>query len=213
MHDPASSDAPRPSTPAGGAPQSTGTQYVADSEVHLLDRLAVLYRYRRLCVTVFVLTTSAMIIQGYTNVQMFQAQARLEINDERSTAVPGLQNDQNTYYEDPFKSAGKFDYVMANPPFNVNKVDKAKLETDPRFPFGLPTADNANYIWIQAFYSALSHTGRAGFVMANSAADASGSELEIRKKLMAESISNWRRIKSRCPEDVVALITRASQEC
>src|SRR5439155_7419101 len=85
-------------------------------------------------------------------------------------AVHGLEgqvSQSNTYYEDPFRSVGQFDYVMANPPFNVNKVDKAKLEPDPRFPFGLPSADNANYIWIQAFYSALSLTGRAGFVMAN----------------------------------------------
>src|SRR5207245_6006579 len=89
-------------------------------------------------------------------------------------------------YEDPFKSVGQFDYVMANPPFNVNKVDKAKLEGDPRFPFGLPKADNANYIWIQAFYSALNSKGRAGFVMANSAADAGGSELEIRKRLITD---------------------------
>ena len=104
-------------------------------------------------------------------------------------AVHGLEgqvSQSNTYYEDPFKSVGQFDYVMANPPFNVNKVDKAKLEGDPRFPFGLPKADNANYIWIQAFYSALNNKGRAGFVMANSAADAGGSELEIRKKLLAE---------------------------
>jgi len=104
-------------------------------------------------------------------------------------AVHGLEgqvSQSNTYYEDPFKSVGQFDYVMANPPFNVNKVDKAKLEGDPRFPFGLPKADNANYIWIQAFYSALNADGRAGFVMANSAADAGGSELEIRKKLIAD---------------------------
>ena len=104
-------------------------------------------------------------------------------------AVHGLEgqiSQSNTYYEDPFKAAGQFDYVMANPPFNVNKVDKAKLEGDKRFPFGLPKADNANYIWIQAFYSSLNDKGRAGFVMANSAADAGGSELEIRKKLIAE---------------------------
>jgi type I restriction enzyme M protein len=104
-------------------------------------------------------------------------------------AVHGLEgqvSQSNTYYEDPFKSAGQFDYVMANPPFNVNRVDKAKLEGDSRFPFGLPKADNANYIWIQAFYSALNDKGRAGFVMANSAADAGGSELEIRKKLVTE---------------------------
>src|SRR5256886_2338814 len=104
-------------------------------------------------------------------------------------AVHGLEgqvSQSNTYYEDPFKSVGQFDYVMANPPFNVNKVDKAKLEGDARFPLGLPKADNANYLWIQAFYSALNRKGRAGFVMANSAADASGSELEIRKKLISE---------------------------
>jgi type I restriction enzyme M protein len=104
-------------------------------------------------------------------------------------AVHGLEgqiSQSNTYYEDPFKATGQFDYVMANPPFNVNKVDKPKLEGSKRFPLGLPKADNANYIWIQAFYSALNDKGRAGFVMANSAADAGGSELEIRKKLIAE---------------------------
>ena len=84
----------------------------------------------------------------------------------------------NTYYEDLHDSVGKFDFVMANPPFNVDKIDKTKLEDDPRLPFGLPRADNGNYIWIQAFYSALNATGRAGFVMANSASDARGSELE-----------------------------------
>jgi type I restriction enzyme M protein len=104
-------------------------------------------------------------------------------------AVHGLEgqiSQSNTYYEDPFKSVGKFDYVMANPPFNVNKIDKAKLEGDKRFPFGLPKSDNGNYIWIQTFYSALNEKGRAGFVMANSAGDAGGTELEIRKKLLAE---------------------------
>jgi type I restriction enzyme M protein len=104
-------------------------------------------------------------------------------------AVHGLEgqiSQSNTYYEDPFKSAGQFDFVMANPPFNVNKIDKAKLEGDRRFPFGLPKADNGNYIWIQVFFSALNGKGRAGFVMANSAADAGGSELEIRKKLIED---------------------------
>ena len=102
-------------------------------------------------------------------------------------AVHGLEGqirESNTYYEDPFDSVGAFDFVMANPPFNVNKIDKAKLEGDKRYPLGLPKADNGNYIWIQAFHSALNGKGRAGFVMANSAADAGGSELEIRKKLI-----------------------------
>ena len=63
-------------------------------------------------------------------------------------------------------------------------MDKSKLKGDPRFPFGLPTVDNANTLWIQTFYSALNDKGRAGFVMANSASDARHSELEIRKKLI-----------------------------
>jgi type I restriction enzyme M protein len=102
-------------------------------------------------------------------------------------AVHGLAGDireGNTYYEDLHHSSGKFDFVMANPPFNVNGVDKDRLKNDPRFPFGLPRADNANYLWIQLFYSALNGSGRAGFVMANSAADARGSELEIRRQLV-----------------------------
>lgn len=90
----------------------------------------------------------------------------------------------NSYYEDLHESLGKFDFVMANPPFNVDKVDKEKIKDDPRFPFGMPRADNANYLWIQLFYSSLNDKGRAGFVMANSAADARQSEMEIRKKLL-----------------------------
>ena len=101
--------------------------------------------------------------------------------------VHGLAGDirqGNTYYEDLHNSPGKFDFVMANPPFNVDRVDKERLKDDPRFPFGMPRTDNANYLWIQIFYSALNDTGRAGFVMANSASDARASELEIRKKLI-----------------------------
>jgi type I restriction enzyme M protein len=107
-------------------------------------------------------------------------------------AVHGLSGDirqGNTYYEDLHGStdggrAGKFDFMMANPPFNVSGVDKEKVNEDPRFALGIPSTDNANYLWIQAFYHALNEKGRAGFVMANSAADARGAELEIRKKLI-----------------------------
>jgi type I restriction enzyme M protein len=104
-------------------------------------------------------------------------------------AVHGLSGDirqANTYYEDIHKSVGKFDFVMANPPFNVDNVDKEKIKSDPRFPLGFPKVDNANYLWIQIFYSALSSNGRAGFVMANSAGDARGTELEIRQKLVKD---------------------------
>lgn len=102
-------------------------------------------------------------------------------------ALHGLSGDirlGNSYYDNLHHSTGVFDFVMANPPFNVNGVDKAKLEGDGRFPFGVPKPDNANYLWIQLFYSSLSDKGRAGFVMANSAGDAGHSELQIRRQLV-----------------------------
>lgn len=104
-----------------------------------------------------------------------------------SLAINGLPGDirqGNSYYDDIHESSGKFDYVMANPPFNVDGVDKERIATDPRFPFGIPRPDNGNYLWIQAFWSALNDKGRAGFVMANSASDARQSELEIRKQIV-----------------------------
>lgn len=106
-------------------------------------------------------------------------------------AVHGLYGDikqGNTYKEDIHDSVGKFDYVMANPPFNVNGIDKDTIKNDPRFPLGMPSTDNGNYLWIQAFYAALNDDGRAGFVMANSASDARSSELEIRKKLINKKV-------------------------
>ena len=109
-------------------------------------------------------------------------------------AVHGLEGDirhggnVNSYYDDPHTATGQFDFVLANPPFNVNAVDKDRLKDmvgpGRRFPFGLPRSDNANYLWIQLFYSALNATGRAGFVMANSASDARSSEQELRQKLI-----------------------------
>ena len=105
-------------------------------------------------------------------------------------AVHGLHGDirqSNSYYDNPFNMAGKFDFLMANPPFNVNGIDKEKIKDDKaRFPFGMPRPDNGNYVWIQLFYSALKESGRAGFVMANSASDARQSELEIRKQLIED---------------------------
>lgn len=102
-------------------------------------------------------------------------------------ALHGLSGDirqANSYYEDPHAAVGTFDYVMANPPFNVDKIKKDQLAGDKRFPFGLPKADNGNFLWIQQFYAALSPKGRAGFVMANSAGDAGHSEKAIRRQLI-----------------------------
>jgi type I restriction enzyme M protein len=120
-------------------------------------------------------------------------------------AVHGLEGDIrhggeiNSYYDDPHKAVGAFDFALANPPFNVNAVDKDRLKDavgpGRRFPFGLPRTDNANYLWIQLFYSSLNDKGRAAFVMANSASDARASELEIRKQL----------IQSRAVDAVVAV--------
>jgi capsular exopolysaccharide synthesis family protein len=150
MFEPTSSGAPKSSTtvrtgsaqpPAGsggsGGPASgpapAPAAYTAESEVHLLDRLAVLYRYRRLCVTVFVLVTAAMIIQGYSNIKVYQAQARLLIEDERSTAVPGLQNEQNTYFEDPDAYYQTQYKILKGRDLTRRVVRKLHLETVPEF--------------------------------------------------------------------------------
>lgn len=127
-------------------------------------------------------------------------------------AVHGLEGhvlSANSFYEDEYSyevedktsktgkktiksSVGQFDFVLANPPFNVDGVDKEKLKGDKRFPFGLPKADNANYLWIQMFYSALKtpkdgENSRAGFVMPNSASDARQTEQIIREKIIKDN--------------------------
>ena len=108
-------------------------------------------------------------------------------------AVHGLEGDIQqaiTYYEDPQELLGKADYVMANPPFNVDEIDADKVRTDPRLPFGLPGVNkkgrvsNGNYVWISYFYSYLNERGRAGFVMSSQASSAGGGEARVRQKLV-----------------------------
>ncbi len=108
-------------------------------------------------------------------------------------AVHGLEGDIRqaiTYYEDPQELLGKADYVMANPPFNVDEIDADKVKTDPRLPFGLPGVNkkdkigNGNYVWISYFYSYLNERGRAGFVMSSQASSAGGGEARVRQKLV-----------------------------
>jgi len=108
-------------------------------------------------------------------------------------AVHGLEGDIQqavTYYEDPHELVGRADYVMANPPFNVDEIDADKVKSDPRLPFGLPgvnkkgKASNGNYIWISYFYSYLNARGRAGFVMSSQASSAGRDEAKVRQKLI-----------------------------
>ena len=108
-------------------------------------------------------------------------------------AVHGLEGDIQeaiTYYEDPHELVGKADYVMANPPFNVDEIDADKVKKDPRLPFGLPGVNkqnkvsNGNYVWISYFYSYLNEKGRAGFVMSSQASSAGGGEAKVRQKLV-----------------------------
>jgi len=117
----------------GGASTPAAPQFVPENDVHLLDRLAVLYRYRRLCVTVFVLVTAAMIIQGYSNIQIYVAQARILIEDERSTAIPGLQNDSNTYYEDPEPYYQTQYKILKGRDLTRRVVNRLHLEKVPEF--------------------------------------------------------------------------------
>lgn len=112
--------------------------------------------------------------------------------------IRGEIREVNSYESDPYDSLGKFDFVMANPPFNVKSVKESTVKNDERFyKYGLPknkgknTADSitdANYLWVSLFATSLNEKGRAGFVMPNSASDAGNSEYDIRKKIVDSGI-------------------------
>lgn len=129
----------------------------------------------------------------------FYGQEKVEYNAQlclMNMAVHGLNgiiksgDEANTFYHDAHNLDGCCDYVMANPPFNVDKVNSESAQNAGRLPFGLPSVNkakevgNANYLWISYFYSYLNERGRAGFVMASSATDSSGKDRDIRQKLV-----------------------------
>lgn len=108
-------------------------------------------------------------------------------------AVHGLEGDISkaiSYYEDPHDLVGKADFVMANPPFNVDEIDAEKIKNDPRLEFGLPGVNkggkvsNGNYVWMSFFHSYLSDTGRAGVVMSSQASSAGGGEAKVREAMI-----------------------------
>ena len=127
------------------------------------------------------------------------AKMNLLLNNVRGDVV-----EANSFYSDPYHAVGRFDYVMANPPFNVDEVVYEKVKDDARFnTYGIPknksksakktsdkkeTVPNANYLWISYFAAALNENGKAALVMANSASDAGNSEYEIRKKMIEEGL-------------------------
>jgi len=138
-------------------------------------------------------------IKNHTNKQINEAitayGTELKSNNVRlakmNLAIHGIEGkiiESNSFYTNPHELTGKCDFVMANPPFNVKKIDKSKeyVKTDPRLfeDIGIPKADNGNYMWIQYFHAYLNSKGRAGFVMASSATDAGNTEKAIRKKLI-----------------------------
>lgn len=129
----------------------------------------------------------------------FYGQEKVEYNAQlclMNMAVHGLTgvvtsgDEGNSFYHDTYKLDGKCDYIMANPPFNVDKVKEEAVVSAGRLPFGLPSVNkqnefgNANYLWISYFYSYLNETGRAGFVMASSATDSQGKDKAIRESLV-----------------------------
>lgn len=129
----------------------------------------------------------------------FYGQEKVEYNAQlclMNMAVHGLTgviksgDEANTFYHDAHNLNGCCDYIMANPPFNVDKVKAESCENAGRLPFGLPSVNknkevgNANYLWISYFYSYLNEHGRAGFVMASSATDSKGKDKDIREKLI-----------------------------
>lgn len=133
---------------------------------------------------------SAMTFYGQEKVEYNAQLCQMNMAVHGLTGVIRSGDEANTFYHDAHGLIGSCDYVMANPPFNVDKVKAESCESAGRLPFGMPGVNknkevgNANYLWISYFYSYLNEHGRAGFVMASSATDSSGKDRDIRRKLV-----------------------------
>ena len=133
---------------------------------------------------------SAMTFYGQEKVEYNAQLCQMNMAVHGLTGVIKSGDEANTFYHDAHNLDGCCDYVMANPPFNVDKVNSESAQSAGRLPFGLPSVNakkefgNANYLWISYFYSYLNENGRAGFVMASSATDSSGKDRDIRQQLV-----------------------------
>ena len=133
---------------------------------------------------------SAMTFYGQEKVEYNAQLCLMKMAVHGLTGVIKSGDEANTFYHDAHNLAGCCDYVMANPPFNVDKVKSESAQGAGRLPFGLPSVNaakefgNANYLWISYFYAYLNEKGRAGFVMASSATDSQGKDKDIRQKLV-----------------------------
>ena len=133
---------------------------------------------------------SALTIYGQEKVTFNARLCLMNMAVHGLNAIIKSGDEANTYTQDAHNLVGECDFVMANPPFNVNGVEEATVSGSNRLPFGLPAVNkdkeisNANYLWIQYFYAYLNETGRAGFVMASSATDSQSKDRTIREKLV-----------------------------
>ena len=119
---------------AVGAPSAVPpSSFTPETDVHLLDRIAVLYRYRQVALAVFVLASAAMMIQGYTTLQLYQAQAQIMIEDERATAVPGLNGPDTVFYEDPEPYYNTQYRILKGRDLTRHVIKKLDLATVPEF--------------------------------------------------------------------------------
>ena len=133
---------------------------------------------------------SAMTFYGQEKVEYNAQLCLMNLAVHGLTGVVKSGDEANTFYHDAHNLAGECDYVMANPPFNVDKVKSESAQSAGRLPLGLPSVNknkevgNANYLWISYFYAYLNEQGRAGFVMASSSTDSQGKDKDIREQLV-----------------------------